>query len=291
MNISDFLSLATPVLQVTCLLVVLWLCLPSLAQAIRPRHHPCGVLGGPEDLDPAVNDGVPEAVYKELVALGFSPLGIYWERGFGLTFREYAFASTDYQCFAMVYRLFVGEQPRVAFLTVFTSGAAAYTPNYLGGIVADEPDYRAGGVAAGTLAEVLDEHRRRVEKFTGEGHVPMVGDRLDDVLEAQRALYANRAVARRVRYGSFLLGAGTLAVLGGIFGKVAFEFGVNHPFTWVVLLAECGSMILFRLYGPHESPALRGQARQERVASGNEEGQPVDDGVPSETGVSGYNHR
>lgn len=247
----DLASLVIAVLQGLCLLIVLWLCLPSLRQVIGPSQLPCGIVGGPADITPGNPHGVPESIHEQLLTLDFKPLGRYWEKGFGLTFWESAFASPDQVCFATAYRLYRGEQPRLAFLTVFTSGAVVLTQNYEGGQSADEPDFRAGGVVTDNVAEILVEHYRRLDRFLDAGHTPMKGDTLEDFLNIQHALHANPTVARQHRRNSLGLAIGTVAMLAFAFAKVAFDYGFNHPATWGVLLIECGGMVFFRLYGHH----------------------------------------
>jgi hypothetical protein len=236
-------------LQCLCLVIVLWLCLPSLRQVVGPSQPSCGIEGGPADVAPGNPHGTPESIHAQLLTLEFKPLGLYWEKGFGLTFWECAYAAPDQVCFATAYRLYRGEQPRLAFLTVFTSGAVVLTQNYEGGQSADEADFRAGGLVTDNMAELLVEHYRRLDQFHDAGHTPMKGETLEDFLHVQYALHANPTVARQHRRNSLGLAIGTLAMLGFAFGKVAFDYGFNHPATWGVLLVECGGMVFFRLYG------------------------------------------
>src|SRR5438309_10873344 len=94
-------ALALLFLQGAALLALGWLCLKDLLPLLGLGFQN-GTLGGPEDVEPENNPHVPEDLFRQLRALGFTPLGVYWERQrFQKTFLEYAFACPRRRCFAL----------------------------------------------------------------------------------------------------------------------------------------------------------------------------------------------
>ena len=250
MTAPDGLTVLTPLLQGLCLVLVLWLCVPALGVLfLGVRGARTGLHASPGDATPQGSDEVPECLYEQLSTLGFAPLGVHWERAFGRTFREHIFLSADGTCFATVYRLFVGERPRVAFLTAFADGAVVLTQNYAGGYEADEPDLRTGGVPTEDLARVLAEHQARVGRFRERGRAPREGRTLEDFADIQN-VYANHpTVSRALRFETLVLVLATLAVLGVSLAVMAWWLGLDHPAPWAFVLLECLAMVSIRVYG------------------------------------------
>src|SRR5262249_42093384 len=125
-NQPDLLFLLTLVLQGAAAVGVFWLCLPDLLALLGLAFHN-GVAGGPSDVEPDGTDPSHEDFHRQLQALGFTPLGRYWEgMRFGKTFQELAYASEQEGCFATVFGLAHADH-HVAFLTTFTDGAAVIT--------------------------------------------------------------------------------------------------------------------------------------------------------------------
>src|SRR5262249_27366873 len=88
---------------------------------------------------------IDEDLYQKLAALGFGPVGVYWEKvKIHRTFQEFVFARPGEPGFAMLYPNHQIMPRRATFLTVFTSGAVVFTKNYQGGLEAEVDDFLAG---------------------------------------------------------------------------------------------------------------------------------------------------
>src|SRR5262245_21983321 len=89
-----------------------------------------GFEGGPEDLAPDGQDEIYDDFYKQLLALGFQPAGVTWEKVVGgRKIDSYAFLHPEQICRASMWRL-LGADYRMYFITQFDDGAAVLTPNY-----------------------------------------------------------------------------------------------------------------------------------------------------------------
>ena len=93
MNNPEFLFFLTVVLRAAAALAVVWLALPEVLTLLGLGFKN-GVAGGPSDVEPDGTDPCHLEFHRQLEALGFAPLGQYWEgTRFGKTFRELAYAS------------------------------------------------------------------------------------------------------------------------------------------------------------------------------------------------------
>jgi hypothetical protein len=132
-------------LPVVSLLLAAWLCLPQVVILWRGARLEHGFLGGPEDVAPYWLHEIDEDLFDQLTALGFRPVGRYWEKvQLSRTFDEFVFASPEVPGFGMLYRNSQIMPRRAAFMTVFTSGAVVFTKNYQGGLEAETEDFIAG---------------------------------------------------------------------------------------------------------------------------------------------------
>jgi hypothetical protein len=236
-----------------------WVCLPDilfLTGLSRVRH---GVLGGPEEVRCGAGELVTEEIAEQLGALGFTPAGLHWEQlPAHKCFRVAVFVSRADECFASVYRLLNNDPSRVAFKTPFANGAFALTQNYIGGMEADEETLRAGGPPCTEkqtletrtpLAEVLEEHRRRVWQLVLAGHACLPAESLDDYAEAEEIYMDHPTVRRQFRESVAVLLGVKLAFLAGVPGIVAALRGVDPPALWAALLMASLIVLLVRYYG------------------------------------------
>jgi hypothetical protein len=258
-------------LAVAAFTSAIWVCLPDFLVLLGLTRIRSGVLGGPEEVPSALGGARGEDIALELEGLGFAPAGLVWEQlPAHKSFREVIFVSKTGDAFAAMYRLFDNDPPRVAFKTALSGGAFVFTQNYNGGMEANEPTLRAGGLApaeasaAGLesgapavrlaectrppLALVLEEHRQRVRRFILEGQTPLRAATVDDYLEADRGYMDHPTVRREFQSSVWTLGLFKLSFLAGVPGLFAI-LGAGHHVVIAALLAASVSVLLFRYYG------------------------------------------
>jgi hypothetical protein len=240
-NQPDLLFLLTVVLQAAAALAVFWLCLPNLLAVLGLAFHN-GIAGGPSDVEPDGSDPCHEDLHRQLEALGFTPLGRYWEGWrFGKTFHEVAYASEQERCFASVFGLAHADH-HVAFLTTFTDGATVITKN-IDGVVMRTEDLRAVYVPTNVLPELLAEHRRHVGEFRAAGRVPTSDYTLPGFQAAERTYFespSQRVSHRKAAAGTLLI---KLVVLAVLFVPLAFLLGfdpLRPGFPLALLAASLG---------------------------------------------------
>ena len=251
-------AILTRLLMTEGLTFAIWVCLPDilfLLGLVRVRRR---VLGGPEEVRAGAGEPVTDEIARQLDALGFVPAGLYREQlPAHKSFREAVFVSRADDCFASVYRLFDNDPARVAFKTSFGDGAFVLTQNYAGGMEADDATLRSGGLHCATtslvervaLAEVLEEHRRRVCRFVVAGHPPLPAVTMDDYVAAEETYTDHPAVRRALRGNLAVLFPVKLALLAAAPVLCAAIWGIHHAGTWATLLDASLSMLLFRYYG------------------------------------------
>lgn len=146
-HLMDIKPLLAVLLQVVSVGFAVWLCLPDVLYLLGLTRIRRGIESGPEEVSLDQVQGVPEEMALELNQLGYTFAGVYWENlPAHKTFREFVFVSKKGDGYASVYRLWYNDPPRVAFLTMFASGAIVFTQNYQGGMEANEDTLRAGGL-------------------------------------------------------------------------------------------------------------------------------------------------
>ena len=266
MNPPDLLVLLTVVARAAAAVAVIWLCLPELLALVGLAFRN-GIAGGPSDVEPDGTDPSHEDLHRHLLALGFTPLGRYWEGWrFGRTFHELAYASVKDGCFASIFGLAVADH-HVAFLTTFTDGAAVITKN-IDGVVTSAEGLRAIYVPTNVLADILGEHRRHVAEFRAAGHVPTDDATLPGFRAAQRAYYdnpSNRASKRMTAVGLLAI---KLVVLAVLFGPAAFFLGLqaHRPEFWLALLAAAVGYLAFERWLIRKSMAILSAERRQHDA-------------------------
>jgi hypothetical protein len=255
MEIEPILTQLLIAWALTC---AFWVCLPDALFLLGLTRVRRGVLGGPEDVQSGPVKLVTEEIARQLEVLGFAPAGLYWEYLPAHKFcREVIFVSPTRDCFAAVYRLFNNDPPRVAFKTAFSDGAFVLTQNYAGGTEANEETLRTGGLYSEEtirsterfpLAEVLEENRRRVQRFVLAGHALLPAVTIDDHVEAERIFMDQPTVRRELRTGMAVGFSLKLAFLAGGPGLLAF-LGVGPGIFSALLLVESLAVLLFRYHG------------------------------------------
>lgn len=139
--------------------------LPGALAFVRPSWVRLRAAGGPDDViarGPAMRE-----MLGQLEALGFEPKGIVVEtRPLTRPVREFVLASPEARCFATVRQ--VRNEAWLSLVTHFADGAAVFTADFHWPSV-DEADYLAGGLPGNGPAELLNAHRRRVQRFVDAG--------------------------------------------------------------------------------------------------------------------------
>jgi hypothetical protein len=262
-NQLDFLFLLTVVLRAAAAAGVVWLCLPELLTLLGIAFKN-GVAGGPADVEPDGTDASHLEFHRQLQALGFTPLGQYWEANrFGKTFHELAYASEKEECFATIFGLAQVDH-HVALLTTFTDGAAVITKN-IDGVLASTADLRAAYLSTNSLADILIAHRRHVRDFRAAGHIPTGDYTLPGLQAAELAYYHNpslRADLRKSTLGNLLGKCGVVAVF--FFPTVLLlDLEPQQPGFWLALLAASLGYILFERWLMRQAMKILSSERRE----------------------------
>jgi hypothetical protein len=139
-------------LAIISLLIVLRLCLPNVLIVLGRSALQCGFSGGPEEVSAYWLNNVDESLYDQMLALGFQPLGVYWEQmPFTRRFHEYVFVRPGTHFYGLLYPDDQIMPRRAAFLTVFESGVIVMTKNHGGGLKLRTNDCQIeGGTEIGT---------------------------------------------------------------------------------------------------------------------------------------------
>jgi hypothetical protein len=140
------LGTITLVLAFLSSLILLRLLLPNVLAVLglAPLRH--GYTGGPEDASCYWPARLDDDLYQEMCALGFEPLGTYWERlPFTRRFEEFVFSRLGENCFGLLYPNDQIMPRRGSFITVFETGGVVFTKNYCGGVEVEEGDFLATG--------------------------------------------------------------------------------------------------------------------------------------------------
>jgi hypothetical protein len=106
------------------------------------------------------------------------------------------------------------------------------------------------------LAEVLDEHRRRVAQFLQAGHVPVPGSSHDSFLEVQRLYHEHPTVRQKYLAAVNVILGGKLFLFALVPGVLACCLGLDHTAPWACLLGEGLIMAAIR-YGMSSAGVIR----------------------------------
>jgi hypothetical protein len=133
-------------IAIVSVLIIIRLLLPDILAILGHDPLTNGMAGVPEDADLYWPTKLDQDLYQEMLALGFKPLGTYWEQvPFMRRFEEFAFHRPGEKCFGILYPNDQIMPRRASFLTVFETGGVAFTKNYCGGVEVQEEDFLAVG--------------------------------------------------------------------------------------------------------------------------------------------------
>jgi len=140
---QDTITLALAILST---LIVIRLLLPNIFAVLGLITLQNGMAGGSEDADSYWPSRMDEDLYREMLALGFKPVGTNWERlPFTRRFEQFVFARPGESCFGLLYPKDQIMPRRGSFLTVCETGGVVFTKNYCGGVEVQEGDFLATG--------------------------------------------------------------------------------------------------------------------------------------------------
>jgi hypothetical protein len=149
---QDTITLAVAVLATV---VVVLLLLPNIFAVLGLSNLRCGFTGGPEDANAYWPYKIDDDLYREMLALGFQPLGTYWEQlPFTRRFEEFVFTRPGEKCFGVLCPNNQIMPRRGSFLTVFETGGVVFSKNYCGGVEVQEGDFLATGAQTNPAREL-----------------------------------------------------------------------------------------------------------------------------------------
>jgi len=169
--------------------------LPGALIFLRPGWIRTRIAGGADQVvgtTPAMRQ-----MLGELEDDGFEPLGVITEkRPLRQGVEEQVLVHLEGGCYAGVRQ--VGNEAWLSLISPFSDGAMVITTDYRFPSV-DADDYLAGGLPGNGPLELLNAHRRRVQRFIEAGHP--LDDRftLEARAQAGEAFYAKGPGRREIR--------------------------------------------------------------------------------------------
>lgn len=169
--------------------------LPGALIFLRPGWIRTRIVGGADQV--VGNTPAMRQMLGELEDDGFEPLGVIVEkRPLRHGVEELVLMHPEGGCFAGVRQ--VGNEAWLSLLSPFSDGTMVITTDFRLPSV-DEDGYLAGGLPGNAPLELLNAHRRRVQRFIEAGHP--LDDRLslEARVEAGEGFYAKGPGRREVR--------------------------------------------------------------------------------------------
>jgi hypothetical protein len=242
-------------------LVFVWGCVPLLLHVLGLTRLTQHIEASPTDLGPSDDEADYDDVYHQLAALGFKPLGAYWDRLWFFyfhwvkSFRTRVFFRQDSHCYACVYRLAAGERIRMAFVTCFTDESLVWTGNSLELHQFPEEDWVRWGHVTDNLADLYELHEEMVGKFRTASRSVDARDELASLLGCvarvnERYIHQDRRVPARLLKVAVLT-HGICPIIG------AFLMGIGHTAVPIGVLFGGGAWQGFRLLWPRVVGAKR----------------------------------
>src|SRR5262249_38418616 len=130
MTIEELVASAPWLLAATIWILALIVCRRHVCPAVGLKGYQFGWSDGPQALAPTGNDALYDSFYEQLLALGFRPAGVTWEKVPGKRKIEAsAFLHPKDAWRASIWRA-LGADFRIYFLPQFTDPGAVLTANY-----------------------------------------------------------------------------------------------------------------------------------------------------------------
>lgn len=240
-------------------------CLPHLLCGLGLDFYRSEDYGEPADLGPDGKGPVYADLHRQLVDLGFVPLGIH--RDVTVARRgpeEYVYFCKGEMAMASVYRALRGD-PRVVLKTIFDTGAIARTPNFGSALAERTGDYLCTPVPTTSVRQVLARHRESVEVFRRRGDRPLDLGHLEAIGEAERTLFFNPTLRRCYQTASGVLFASHLFMVGAVTVFISITLadvvpGVHLPLA--LTLAAGGSLVVTTVTERRIAASLSEEQRQ-----------------------------
>lgn len=187
----------TGLLLLALVVFLLWRNLPGALIFVRPGLIRCRPKGGAESVATEIRGPAMREMAGEIEELGFEPVGVLVEkRPLAPSKKELVWARPEDRAFAVVSP--VGNEAWLQFVTPFEGGALVITADFRWPSV-EEENYLAGGLPAGSPLEILNTHKRRVQRFVDAGKRPDERYSLEARAETCGAYYARGPGRREIR--------------------------------------------------------------------------------------------
>jgi hypothetical protein len=232
-------------------LVVTAMCLPPLLALCGCTRFTTECDEDPARLEPDGHDESYADAHRKLTALGFVPLGVYWEKAWFLahhwfkSFEVKSFACRGRRCFGQIYRMLPGDTVRVFFATCFEDGTYVCTANHMEEFVINRAGYYRWGVETADLAVVLEHHEAMAARL-GAGRTAKAPDNLRVLTDTLTP--HNDAYLRADRAGP-LNNLGAVLVEPGMAAVLAVScFGPAHWLVPAAVLVGCARRAVFQAH-------------------------------------------
>jgi hypothetical protein len=227
MNLPDY---TTYVIAIAVPAAVFWVCYPHILLVLGINQYRNGVFGGPEDLQPDGKSERYQELHRELIHLGFEPLGQHWSTiGRTISTQAYIFGLSEVPCMAEIY----SRSENLYLVTGFEGNAALETTSVKTKEVQSK-DFWLRSIPDASVKVLLADHRTQVEELVLQGWEPLPASRLEDIPAITRATSSGSEHNARLR------GIAS-QILGNILMSVAIPwlvlgvwFGFGHPLPWLL---------------------------------------------------------
>lgn len=174
-----------------------WRNLPGALLFVRPGWIRCRVAGGVEAMGQLAGGPAMREMIDAVEDLGFAPVGVLEERRpLARTRRELVYANPEARAYAVIAP--VGNEAWLQFVTPFSGDATVITADFHWPSV-EEPGYLAGGLPGASPVEILNTHKRRVQRLVDEGRALDGRYTLEARAESCTAYYGRGPGRREVR--------------------------------------------------------------------------------------------
>jgi hypothetical protein len=238
----------TSVLMSAAAMVVLWVCWPYLRLLLGMYTYENGFVGAKDTLDPAYRNPAYAIRYGQLLELGFTPLGLHWERvSETLLNWDCAFGHDHCPCMAaiIVYPCHLYEG---YFISGMHDGTIVITTNVKVRSV-QASDYALKSLAGSALPELLAAHVAIVDALIPSSNGALAATSMTDFAILRRAHASHKVFRKRLRKAACKALGGRIS-----FFVTASGFGwfVGHltPFPWILVIVMGITIKVAKRYYP-----------------------------------------
>jgi hypothetical protein len=172
-----------------------WSCLLRLFCA---KSYRVDVVGEHSDVAPGVANGLYADYYRQLLDLGFEPLGVFRESIPGYRAgKEYAFVHPDLQCRAAIFTLCGGAN--VALKSDTRDGRLVKTTNTGAEENQETADFIVRRRPTHSMQELLEVHQEARSAWVKDGAALVLPRTIDEEAEFEQCNFFNSSLHRRYR--------------------------------------------------------------------------------------------